>query len=163
MKRLFNYIAIAVLLVALFSCKGGQKAPRTPSADFAAYVSAFTGGIVTDDASVRVDLVQEVPESKRITEGLFALSPSVKGSVLWTSPNSVSFFPDDGALEVGKTYSVTFHLGKVLPAVDEKMKDFNFGFTVGGEPVKGAEKANPESKEEKGFRVVSAVNNPGII
>ena len=60
MKRLFNYIAIAVLLVALFSCKGGQKAPRTPSADFAAYVSAFTGGIVTDDASVRVDLVQEV-------------------------------------------------------------------------------------------------------
>lgn len=161
MKRLFNYIAIAVLLVALFSCKGGQKAPQTPPTDFAAYVSAFTGGIVTDDASVRVDLVQEVPESQRITEGLFALSPSVKGSVLWTSPNSVSFFPDDGALEVGKTYSVTFHLGKVLPAVDEKMKDFNFGFTVGGESVKGAEKANPESKEEKGFRVVSAVNNPG--
>ena len=57
MKRLFNYIAIAVLLVALFSCKGGQKAPQTPPTDFAAYVSAFTGGIDTDDGSVRVELV----------------------------------------------------------------------------------------------------------
>ena len=161
MKRLLNYIAIAVGLVALFSCKGGEKAPKTPSAEYAAYVSAFTGGIVTSDASVRVDLVQEVPEKQRITSGLFSLSPAVKGSVLWTSPTSVSFFPDDGALEVGKTYAVTFHLGKVVSVPDEKMKVFSFGFTVGGEPVKKEDETLSETPKDKGFRVVSAVNNPG--
>ena len=161
MKRLFNYIAIAVSLVLLFSCKGGNKAPQTPSAEFATYVSAFTGGIVAEDASVRVDLTRDVPENKRITDGLFNISPTVKGTVHWTAPNSVSFFPDDGALEVGKTYSVTFRLGKVLSVQDERMKDFIFGFTVGGKPVKGAIAEQIEEKGGDGFRVISAINNQG--
>jgi len=159
--RFVKNIPIVILGMALlFSCNGSRKAVQSPETAFTTYISAFTGGILTDDSSIRVDLSGDVPEAGRVTDGLFSFSPSLKGTVLWTSPSSVSFIPDEGALKAGKTYKASFHLDKIREVSDKSLKTFRFGFVVkqarqeeAGELV--------EDAQGDGFRVLSTIHSPG--
>ena len=146
--RSFAALASAALLLA--AC-GPKKTVSEPSAqDFAPYIKAFTGGIVADDAQIRVDLAEDATEA--VTEGLFSFKPGIKGDVKWNGTQSVSFVPAEGALKVGQTYQAGFALGKLIPGAPEQ---FDFGFTVKGktqpEPV-----AEPEPDNGMPFRVVKA-------
>ena len=155
MKSFFRTLMLGCcLLFAAAACKNSpSKAPETA---FANYISAYTGGIVSDNASVRIELVQDVPEQARTTEGLFSFSPSVSGSVRWTSSSTVVFYPDEGALVPGKSYKARFNLHKVAEVEGRSFRTFPFGFTVkGSESVEAA----PETAQEAagdGFHVVSA-------
>ena len=130
-------VAVLTAVIMLAGC--GQQGTKTqsPSAeDFAPYIKAYTGGIVPEDASIRIELAQDAAQMP--TEGLFTTSPKTSGTVLWTGPGSVSYTPDK--LEAGKVYSVRFALGKVAEHAPEV---FEFSLAVKGrtEPV-------PEPEEE---------------
>ena len=145
MRKILFLLAAAA---ALFAC-GPKKTAQTPSAEaFAPYIKAYTGGIVAPDTPIRIELTEAA--ASQPTEGLFAFTPSVKGDVIWSSPSSVSFIPDN--LVPGKQYAVRFHLGKVWEGAPES---FDFGLAVRA----------PEPKEEEqvvlaqtgeGFRVLQA-------
>ena len=160
MSRFFTTLkSCGILLLALSfvfaqSC-GPRKRVETPSAElFADYVKAYTGGIVGDENPIRIDLTEEVAESSRFTEGLFAFVPSVKGEVLWNSPSSVSFVPAEGALKPGQTYAVRFFLSKVQEGAPES---FDFGLTVRKSEVPGgAVNDADEGQSGTGFRVLKA-------
>ncbi|MBR0174667.1 MAG: hypothetical protein IJQ22_04075, partial [Bacteroidales bacterium] len=121
-------ISIMLLAVAFaFAACGPRKAVEPSAQDFASYIKAFTGGIVTEDATLRVDLTEDAVE--QVSDALFSFKPALKGSIRWNSPQSVSFVPEDGALKAGQTYKVCFALGKLIPGAPEQ---FNYGITVKG-------------------------------
>ena len=136
-----------------FSC-GPKKAAPTDTA-YAAYIQAYTGGVIPDNASVRLELSNEVPEESRIEEGLFSFSPSVKGTVHWVRPDAVEFIPDDGALKAGTIYTCTFNLGKVVPVGDKALEKFAFGLNVRSASA-SEEEAAGEAADDGTFRVRSA-------
>lgn len=146
--------ALLALLAVACGPKGGKKADTPSAEDFAPYIKAYTGGIVTEDAVIRVDLTEDVKSLP--TEGLFTTSPKTRGTVLWISPSSVTYTPDK--LEVGKNYNVRFALGKVLENAPEQ---FNFSITVKGRPELEPEPEEADNGEK--FRVKKATLQPDRI
>ena len=139
-------LLLAGLMVAfgLSGCGNGGKKAKEPSAeDFAPYIKAYTGGIVTQDAVIRIDLTEDAVDMP--TEGLFTTSPKTEGTVVWTSPSSVTYTPEK--LLVGKNYNVRFALGKVM---DKAPELFNFSITVKGIPEPEEEPEEADNGEPSG-------------
>ena len=137
-KNVFlNTLAMLATLAAIVACS--PKKTAEPSAqDYAPYIQAYTGGIVSSDAAIRVDLTEDA--AQQVTDGLFRFKPAVKGDVKWNSGQSVSFIPADDAFKVGQAYQVSFALGQLIPGAPET---FDFGITVKGktEPQAAMEQA----------------------
>ena len=136
--------------VVAFAACGPKKAAEPSAQDYAPYIKAFTGGIVSQDATIRIELAEDALEQP--VDGLFSFKPALKGCVKWVGPQSVAFVPEDGALKVGQTYKASFALGKLIPGAPE---EFPFGVTVKGNSVEVLETA-PEPDNGKAFRVVQA-------
>ena len=144
-------------LAAILSCGHKKSVSDTPDTAFAAYIKAYTGGVIPVDASLRIELAEEVEMENRWTEGLFAFTPFIEGSTVWTSPSTVTFVPADGALEPGKAYQGTFFLSKVRTVRESALQRFRFGFTARGSGSAPEEETTPETMAADGFHVVSAV------
>ena len=87
----------------------------TPSFEFAPYISAYTGGIISSGSGIRIEFTQEqsfVTLDKELEENYFSFTPSLKGKVRWINNKTIEFLPDSGSLISGKLYNATFHLGK---------------------------------------------------
>ena len=123
MKTFRLWSTFALLAVLAASCSPKQAA-EAPDMAFAPYIQAYSGGIVPESGPVRIELAQAVPYELQAEE-VFSFSPRVKGSVRWTSPTSVEFIPDEGALKGGETYQCKFALGQVLNLQDSKLSHFS--------------------------------------
>jgi len=135
MKKLLNFalaFAFVSLPVLLFdSCTQSRK-EVTPSPQFANYIHAYTGGVISSNAPIRIELVQSQPSvqiNSPIDEALFSFKPSLKGTAYWVSNQAVEFYPDEGQLQQGKLYQAEFKLGKIA-VVDSKLRTFAFSFRV---------------------------------
>ena len=124
--RLWSTFALLAVLAAACSTKQASDAPDMA---FAPYIQAYSGGLVPESGPVRIELAQAVPYELQ-AEDVFSFSPRVKGSVRWTSPTSVEFIPDEGALKGGETYKCKFAIGQVLSLADSKLSHFSFPVTV---------------------------------
>ena len=149
-----KYILLLAAAVAAIAC--GPKVQEPSAEEFAPYVKAYTGGIVTSDAVIRIELAQEADAFPE--EGLFSLKPAVKGVVKWDGPAAVNFLPEE-ALKEGKNYRVQFALGKVLEGAPAK---FDFGISVKGHSNEdGVEGEEPDNG--KPFRVVKIAKKENLI
>lgn len=113
------------------SCKKQHK-DIIPSAEFAPYVSAYTGGVISSHSSVRLELTEEqeiIEMGAEVKEKLFTFSPSLKGKTFWVNNKTLEFIPDSGALKPGTLYHASFALGKILD-VDKSLQKFDFSFRV---------------------------------
>ena len=147
MKAISTKLVAAVAAIAMVWACGpkGNKAAQTPEAEvFAEYVKAYTGGIIGQDAVIRVELAQDATETPN--DGLFSFKPAVEGTTQWENASTVTFKPE--ALEPGQTYRVSFALNKVSSGP----KSFDFGFTV----RKPAPEVAEEVDDRAGFRVRKA-------
>ena len=131
MKRNWKIMLAATLLLgAVCSCH--RDRPTVPSADFTPFISAYTGGSVPSDASVRIVFSQDmdVVETGKPLEGkIFSFSPSLKGKTYWENSHTVVFVPDSGALKQGQRYKGRFKLSAFFN-VPKKMRHFPFSFQV---------------------------------
>ncbi|MDR3268138.1 MAG: alpha-2-macroglobulin [Tannerella sp.] len=133
MKRasiFFMALLPLLLLITLSSCK--KRKDIIPPAEYASYVSAYTGGLISSNSSVRLELTQEQPMvgiDSEIKDKLFDFSPSLKGKAYWVNNKTLEFVPDSGELKAGTFYNASFALDKVVK-VDKKMAKFNFSFRV---------------------------------
>ncbi|MDR3267327.1 MAG: alpha-2-macroglobulin [Tannerella sp.] len=128
--KFFKLILILWACTVSFSCK--QSKEIIPSADFAPYISAFTGGIADKNATIIIQFTEEQPDKeieKQPDKKLFSFSPSLKGSAHWINNKTLEFIPETGALKQGTTYNVSFALGKIMK-VDKQFSKFNFSFKV---------------------------------
>ncbi|MCL2649621.1 MAG: MG2 domain-containing protein [Candidatus Azobacteroides sp.] len=129
-RKLCSLFLILLLGLCCFSCKNNKEI--APSVDFAPYISAYTGGTVSSQSPIRIQLTQNVSVvelNAEIKEKLFSFTPSLKGKTYWTSNNTIEFMPDSGQLKPGTLYNGEFKLGKVMK-VDKKASIFPFSFHV---------------------------------
>ena len=126
--RLFLLI---MMTVGLYSCTRTQK-DIIPSADYAPYVNAYTGGVISQNSTIRIELTHDQPMvdlNNELKSNPFSFSPSLKGKAYWVSNNTIEFVPEEGALKPGTLYEGTFRLGDFIE-VEKKLKEFNFSFRV---------------------------------
>lgn len=122
---------LLMVLVFFVSCQKSQK-DIVPSAEFAPYVSAYTGGVITQSSTIRVELTQDqamVNLNSALEENPFDFSPSLKGKAYWINNHTIEFVPNEGELKAGTFYEASFNLGKFVQ-VDRKLEQFPFSFRV---------------------------------
>ncbi len=127
MKKL---LFLSVILLAAVSCGRKEKQALVPSPEFATYVSAYTGGVISTAGTIRVELVRaqaDIEPNTPVTDKLFSFSPSVKGETRWVSANVIEFTPAEGALKSGTYYEAEFRLGKV-ESVEKGLETLKFSF-----------------------------------
>jgi uncharacterized protein YfaS (alpha-2-macroglobulin family) len=120
-----------MMTVGLYSCTRTQK-DIIPSADYAPYVNAYTGGVISQNSTIRIELTHDQPMvdlNSELKNNPFSFSPSLKGKAYWVSNNTIEFVPEEGTLKPGTLYEGTFQLGDFIE-VDKKLKEFNFSFRV---------------------------------
>lgn len=124
-------LLLIMMTVGLYSCTPTQK-DIIPSADYAPYVNAYTGGVISQNSTIRIELTHDQPMvdlNSELKNNPFSFSPSLKGKAYWVSNNTIEFVPEEGTLKPGTLYEGTFQLGDFIE-VDKKLKEFNFSFRV---------------------------------
>lgn len=126
LKQFFCLLAITWFV----SCAENRQ-DITPSAEFAPYISAYTGGVISRQASIRIELAQELPmvDLNDLAENPFSFSPALKGKAHWLDNSTIEFVPDENELHPGELYVGTFRLGDFMQ-VDKKLEVFHFSFRV---------------------------------
>ena len=126
--KLFFFL---LTLYVLSSCSSSRK-DIIPSVEYAPYVSAYTGGVISQNSNIRIELSHDQPMvdlNNELKKNPFSFSPSLKGKAYWVSNNTIEFLPEEGSLEPGELYEGTFQLGDFVE-VDSRLKEFKFSFRV---------------------------------
>lgn len=121
-----------MLLIVLFACTGKQQKDIVPSSKFSPYISAYTGGIVSQHSTIRIELAHEQPMvelNRELEPSPFRFSPSLKGKTYWTDNRTLEFIPEESELEPGQFYEATFRLSDFMQT-DEQLETFKFSFRV---------------------------------
>ena len=125
------FLILLTVIAGFSSCKSNQK-DIIPSAEYAPYVNAYTGGVISQNSTIRIELTQDQPMvdlNQELKDNPFSFSPSLKGKTYWVSNNTIEFVPEEGALKPGAFYEGTFRLGDFVD-VDKKLEEFNFSVRV---------------------------------
>ena len=76
---------LSIIIIGLNSCAGSQK-EIIPSSEFAPYINAYTGGVISQSSPIRIELTQDQPVvdlNNELKENPFRFSPSLKGKAYW--------------------------------------------------------------------------------
>ena len=69
---------LSIIIIGLNSCAGSQK-EIIPSSEFAPYINAYTGGVISQSSPIRIELTQDQPVvdlNNELKENPFRFSPS---------------------------------------------------------------------------------------
>lgn len=122
-------IAALVFLSWFFKNKSEQKDEKENPA-FAAYINAYTSGIISSESTIRILLTNEmeapVEVGKPIDKKIFDFSPEIKGTTVWVDSRTIEFRPEK-PLPNGTVYKAEFELGSILKVPNE-FETFEFDF-----------------------------------
>ncbi len=121
-----------ISIIAISSCNKKQSQTQTNESAYATYISAYTGNVIIPSSSIQVELTQnnlQAVANQEISQQVFSFSPALKGKAYWSSPNTVSFIPEEGALQRGQQYNAEFKLGTIMD-VPRELEKFKFSFYV---------------------------------
>ncbi|MDH6359077.1 MG2 domain-containing protein [Parabacteroides sp. PF5-9] len=124
--------AFLVLILLLVACKQHKQEEIVPSGEYTPYVSGYTGGVVSQTASIMLQLTQPVEMvdlSSEVKGNPFRFTPSLKGKTYWRDNKTLEFVPEEKALQSGQVYQVSFQLGDYAH-VPQGMEKFEFSFQV---------------------------------
>ena len=130
--RIADRLFFLLLTILVFSSCTNSKKDIIPSAEYAPFVNAYTGGVISQTSNIRIELTQDQPMvdlNNELKENPFSFSPSLKGKAYWVSNNTIEFVPEPGTLKPGEFYEGTFQLGRFVE-VDSRLKEFKFSFRV---------------------------------
>ena len=133
MRRFFAFSTTVIMLITccfFHSCD--LKKESVAAIDFAPYIAAYSGGMISKGSTIVIEFMEELPDdvrTKAVSEKMFSFSPSLKGTTEWISDNAIAFVPQSESLKSGVVYQATFALGKVMK-VDRKFSKFEFSFRV---------------------------------
>ena len=125
LKVFFSLLAI----VLLNAC--AQRKDITPSAEFSSYIKAYTGGVISNQSVIRIELAQDLPlvDLNDLKDNPFKFSPSLNGKSHWINNNTIEFVPNKDELRPGTLYNATFRLGDFIK-VKKELETFEFSFRV---------------------------------
>ncbi len=123
-------IQFFTILASLFIFQACNKDKKLIEVDpsFSQYIDAYTSGIISKTAAIRIKLSADAstthPIGEAVDKDLFSFSPSAKGKAIWLDVRTIEFQPVEN-LAPDKLYKVTFQLGKVT-RVPSKYEEFTF-------------------------------------
>jgi len=127
-----SFLSLFIIMGFLFSCNKPKHVDVEPSGEYTPYVSAYTGGVISQTASIMLQLTQPmdmVDLSAEVKGDPFRFTPSIKGKTYWRDNKTLEFIPEDKALKSGQAYQATFQLGEYAK-VPKGMEKFEFSFRV---------------------------------
>ncbi len=131
-RTLLSATAILVLIPAFSLCSRYGKS-KGQSTEFATFIKAYTGGIISDKSTIRVELTSDMPDvtpGQDVKDGILSFSPSIKGTTRWLNQRTLEFIPDPGALKSGQAYTGKLRLDKIQKVSSRKFRKFSFNFLV---------------------------------
>lgn len=97
---------------------------------FREYVQAFTSGIVSTQASIKVRLTEDFADSLHLNMPLeksyFTIKPFISGKTFWRDSRTIEFKPDEQLLQ-NQLYTVEFFLSDLI-RVPDSLKTLVFQF-----------------------------------
>jgi uncharacterized protein YfaS (alpha-2-macroglobulin family) len=125
------YALSAVVLISAVTYYFVHNSKKTSvDISFSKYIESYTTGVISKESGIRVRLATNVEgmhvQNEALPEGVFDLSPSVKGKAYWVDARTIEFKPEKN-LDPDKQYSAKFELGKVIKVPDH-YDEFKFGF-----------------------------------
>ncbi|NDV65272.1 alpha-2-macroglobulin [Bacteroides sp. 224] len=121
-----------ILVFFIHSCKQEVTEEIIPSNEYAPYISAYTGGGISQNSTIRIEFAKEQPNVELNTElkgKFFSFTPSLKGKAYWINSNTIEFVPEEDALKPGTLYKCSFRLGDFVE-VPKDLRKFEFTFQV---------------------------------
>ena len=131
-RNLIVILSVLLLAATYSSCSRFGKS-KGQSIEFATFIKAYTGGIISDKSTIRVELASDIAEATPgadLKDGILTFTPSVKGTARWLSANTIEFIPQNGALKPGQAYTGKLRLDKLQKVGNRKFKKFSFKFLV---------------------------------
>ncbi len=130
-----NFIVIltVILLATTYSSCSRFGKSKGQSTEFATFIKAYTGGIVSDKSTIRVELASDIPDAEPgsdLKDGILTFTPPVKGTARWLSHSMIEFIPNSGALKPGQSYTGKLRLDKIQKVGSGKFRKFSFKFLV---------------------------------
>ncbi|MCB0638534.1 MAG: alpha-2-macroglobulin, partial [Lewinella sp.] len=125
-----NILLLALFLISLTHSQRNRHAEPIPP-DLQEYVYAFTQGVVSRTAPVRIQFTQAVADSTQIGQeaarGLASLSPGASGTWTWEDAQTLTFTPDP-YLNFGTAYLVTVDLRELFANLPDNAHELTFDF-----------------------------------
>ncbi len=131
-KTCIAILSVILLTVTYSSCSRFGRS-KGQSTEFATFIKAYTGGIISDKSTIRVELASDIAEATPgadLKDGILSFTPSVKGTARWLSANTIEFIPETGALKSGQAYTGRLRLDKIQKVGSRQLKRFSFRFLV---------------------------------
>ncbi len=133
MKRNHFFIIMALVIIVtlaflIFRFCGKKQVVRIVNPAFKEYVQAFTSGVVSTHATIKVRLNSEIADTGLldipVDKKIFDFSPDIKGTAFWIDTRTIEFRPEK-PLEPGQFYNAKFLLSTVLK-VPDSLKTMEF-------------------------------------
>jgi len=128
MKHLKLLILLTLTAIILPACKRNALHPVNPA--FRQYVQAFTSGVVSTHATIKIRLTSDFVDSllynQPVDEKLFDFSPAVKGKTYWIDSRTLEFRPEEN-LPSKEFFNAKFYLSRLIK-VPDSLSIFEFQF-----------------------------------
>ena len=128
MKHLRLSVLLILTVIIMPSCK--RNVPRIINPAFRQYVEAFTSGVISTHATIKIrvtsDFVDSVLFNQPVEKTLMDFSPSIKGTLFWIDSRTLEFRPDE-PLPAKEFYNAKFYLSRLMN-VPESLGTFEFQF-----------------------------------
>ena len=126
----FTLFFISVLFMV--SCGDSSKTPPKVDPAITEYVSAFTAGIVSSEAKIRVIFNKNVLSAKpseTADKNLFDFSPNIDGQAIWVDSRTLEFTPEE-PMKNGKLYKGNLDLTKLFSNVPSELEELPLHFQI---------------------------------
>lgn len=120
-------LLLGFLLVS--SCDRNTNYSDETNSEYATYITAFTGGIISANSSILIELSQDIPnavEGEEASPEAFKFKPALEGKLIWKNPHCLEFKPT-ALIPQGTSYQVNFALHSFMEVPDH-LKTFRFHF-----------------------------------
>ncbi|MCU4156691.1 alpha-2-macroglobulin [Carboxylicivirga sp. A043] len=128
LKHILLYAFVLTCIVMMNACKSKPEA-TTGEVVYNTKVSAFTSGIISNEASIQLQFSEKVTgitPGQKADEGLLSITPSIDGQLQWLDMHTLEFVPDE-RMPSGTSFKVEVDLPELF--TDEK-EAFSFTFST---------------------------------
>ncbi|MEM1326251.1 MAG: MG2 domain-containing protein [Bacteroidota bacterium] len=123
-QRLAIFSLVSLLL---FACKK-ENTPENLSQELSAYVYAYSSGMISKAAPIKVQFSQNVVDAEAVgtaATNVFGMQPKVDGEAIWEDEQTLAFQPE-GMLASGRAYQVSVQLDQIFQKVPDALRTFRF-------------------------------------
>jgi uncharacterized protein YfaS (alpha-2-macroglobulin family) len=171
-RRLKFTLALVIIVIiagAVTLLKKRHKIENDPAVN--KYIESYTAGMISKTGTIRVKLAGDVQTShaknEALDNGVFDLSPSVKGKAYWLDERTIEFKPE-ADLEPNKKYEVDFNVAKVTPVSGSAHFKFDFAtfkpdYTIGFNGLQSATNTSLDKMKLTGIIQMADKEDPAKV